>query len=239
MWIGAIICTAAGGYAINDWRDVATDSINKPWRPLPAKKMTTAKAKKIAILLFTLAFFCAVFLLQQLFLWLTCFSIVLLVAYAFRLKCMPLVGNLSVAGLSAAPFASFALLCNRVHVGWYELAVFSFLTHFLREQIKCLQDIQADRSTNCHTLPVIIGSVWAHRVAMLTMVVLLAACAIMVWIKPHEFMPAWLLLCVLMSIFAWRLQVAQTANDFALLARLLKWLMVAGMAVVWWSAAKQ
>ncbi len=237
-WVMAVVCTAAGGYVINDCADLTIDCINKPQRPLPAGKFSVHQAIVIAIALFISGLLFS--LMNQRLLWLTMGSALALIAYARKLKCTPVIGNLTVALLSAASFFSLRLLCNEVNNALYELMVFAGLTHFLREQVKCLEDAEGDRLANCRTLPVVLGVPAAKRVASATALLIIAACGAMAAMKEGGLiMFAWLFLSALFCIFAWQLQSAKAVNHFAALATRLKLLMIVGMAVVLWGAVYQ
>lgn len=232
FWIGAVVCTAAGGYAVNDWKDLAVDRINKPARPLPSGKIKSEVAKNVAVILFFAALTAAIAAGRPTFVLLILAAVVGLIAYAFVLKCTPLTGNILIAALSAASFASLMLFCDKVHAGLYELIVFGFLTHLLREQVKCLEDEPGDRTAGCRTLPVAIGMSGARRAAFITNLVLAAACAVTAFGKVAEIAPVWLLFSALMIIFARYLQTARTSQAFAALSRVLKWFMAAGIIAV-------
>jgi 4-hydroxybenzoate polyprenyltransferase len=236
-WVAAIVCTAAGGYVINDCADVAIDSINKSQRPIPAGNFSVKQATLIAICLFISGLFFS--LINKWLILLTIVSVLTLIAYARRLKCMPLIGNLTVAVLSAASFASLRLLCGEVDDTLYELTLFAGLTHFLREQVKCLEDVAGDSLMRCCTLPVIIGVPTAKKVALITVLLIIIACGGMAAAKEGIITFAWLFLSVLFCIFAWQLQLAKLAGDFAKLATSLKLLMIIGIAVVLLSAIYQ
>lgn len=236
-WIMAVVCTAAGGYIINDCADVTIDRINKPHRPLPTGELSVRLATLMYICLFISGLLFS--LINQWLLLLTVGSILALVAYAKKLKGTPLTGNLTVALLSAASFISLRLLCSKVDNALYELALFAGLTHFLREQVKCLEDVEGDRLMGCSTLPIMAGVPTAKRVALATVVLIVIACGGMAAVKEDTIILAWLFLSALFCIFAWQLQSAKLVNDFAVLATSLKLLMIIGIAVVLWGAVYQ
>lgn len=233
-WVMAVVCTAAGGYVINDCADLTIDRMNKPQRPLPAGKFSLRQAVAIAAALFISGLLFS--LMNPRLLWLTMGCTLVLIAYARKLKCTPVIGNLTVALLSAASFFSLRLLCSEADNALHELVFFAGLTHFLREQVKCLEDAEGDGLANCRTLPVVLGVPAAKRVASVTALLIIAACGAMAAMKEGLIMFAWLLLSALFCIFAWQLQSAKAVNHFAELATSLKLLMIVGMAVVLWGA---
>lgn len=226
-WLGAVVLTAAGGYVINDWADLAIDRINNPLRPLPAEKIRPKQAKIFAVALFLGGLACAL-ANWKLFI-LTSFATAVLVAYALRLKCTPLLGNLTVAALSAASFASLWLIGNEVNSALCELVLFAALTHFLREQVKCLEDTAGDRAAGCRTLPVVTGVRKARKIAFYTAIAVVSAC-LATSLKQQFFCDTigWWLFSVAFAAIIFGLQSADSPTQFRRLSLLIKVLMAAG-----------
>jgi geranylgeranylglycerol-phosphate geranylgeranyltransferase len=86
------------------------------------------------------------------------FNSVLLVAYAFKFKGLPLVGNVAVAYLAASMFL-FGGALN----GWQSLvhivpvAVITFFAMMTRELLKDAEDVKGDLAGGADTLPIRIG----------------------------------------------------------------------------------
>ena len=58
--LAASISMATGsGFLINDYFDVEKDFINKPYRPLPSRKIRRETVRRTSLVLFTLAVICA------------------------------------------------------------------------------------------------------------------------------------------------------------------------------------
>ncbi|WP_448519102.1 UbiA family prenyltransferase [Rhodoflexus sp.] len=235
-WLGAVVFAAAGGYVANDIADLAIDRINKPNRPLPAEKISPFQAQILSVTFFLLAIIAST--INFYLLLLTLASVGLLIFYALWLKCTPLLGNFVVAVLSATAFASLLLVCGHTNnkASLYELILFSGLTHFLREQVKCLEDIAGDDVAKCRTLPVVIGTSKAQIVAVGTALGLAVACLGVGVGKSGGVAIAWLLLSLLFCIFARRLHTSVTAVNFAYLSTVLKLYMIVGMIVVLWGS---
>ncbi|MCS6968470.1 MAG: geranylgeranylglycerol-phosphate geranylgeranyltransferase [Cytophagales bacterium] len=228
-WLASIVLTAAGGYVINDVQDITADRINRPNRPLPSGKIQPFRAIQLAYTLFSIALLCSLVHFQ--FTLLTIFCIFMLVIYAFYIKSLPIIGNMLVASLTALSFASLSLLCKVLPPLW-ELVLFAALTHFLREQIKCLQDEKGDRQAGYRTLPIVVGICTAKKIAIATSIAITLACLVMALLKNGWLQIAWLLLSGVFSIFAHRLWIVTTAKEFGQLSSALKILMAAGVVLV-------
>jgi geranylgeranylglycerol-phosphate geranylgeranyltransferase len=164
LFVIVTLITAAGN-AINDYFDAGIDAINRPERPIPAGTVTRTSARSYAATLFLAG------VLVSLFTPLLCTAIavmnsVLLVAYAARLKVLPLVGNGTVSYLSASIF-----LFGGALAGWDGLvrvvpvAVITFFAMLARELLKDAEDVEGDRAGGADTLPIRAGIVLTARSA--------------------------------------------------------------------------
>lgn len=158
----------AGGNALNDITDRATDAVNHPDRPLPAGRLSVRQAGVFAAAAFALA--AALGALVNVW----CLAIVLanaLLMYAYEsgLKARGFPGNLAIAYLVGslflfAGFASYAGDATRLsRVG--VLAALAFLTTVGREVAKDIEDMAGD--VDRRTLPQRIGARPAGVVAAL------------------------------------------------------------------------
>lgn len=149
----------AGGNALNDITDRATDAVNHPDRPLPAGRLSVRQAGVFAAAAFALA--AALGALVNVW----CLAIVLanaLLMYAYEsgLKARGFPGNLAIAYLVGslflfAGFASYAGDATRLsRVG--VLAALAFLTTVGREVAKDIEDMAGD--VDRRTLPQRIGA---------------------------------------------------------------------------------
>lgn len=147
----------AGGNVINDVYDVEIDRINRPDRPIPAGEISLAGARW-----YTAALFAGGIALAALTTTL-CFVIAvansaILIAYAVRLKGIPVLGNLAVAYLAASVFlfgGAFAGVGGLVQN--LSLAAITFLATIAREVLKDAEDVDGDAAGGARTLPMIIG----------------------------------------------------------------------------------
>ncbi|MGQ0797164.1 MAG: UbiA family prenyltransferase [Methanobacteriota archaeon] len=161
----------AGGNALNDIADRATDAVNHPDRPLPSGRLTVRQARAFA----GASFGVAAVLGALVNVW--CLAIVLanaLLMYAYEsgLKAGGFPGNVAIAYLVGslflfAGFASYAGDAERLsRVG--VLAALAFLATVGREVAKDIEDLAGD--VDRRTLPKRIGARRAGAVAALAFV---------------------------------------------------------------------
>jgi len=169
------VLTAAAGYVINDLMDVKTDSINKPEKMLVGNVFSIAATWAIWCGLFFACTLIAVYLeyihkldIVQIFITTT----LLLTAYSFWLKKMPLIGNIIIAGFSAVIPVLVIFFTWDSHFKRYETmtdipgngttliycyALLAFYSSLIRELVKDMEDIKGDKATRAYTVPVLMG----------------------------------------------------------------------------------
>ena len=169
----ATVFITASGYIINDIYDVATDKINKNEKRIIGKKIKSRNAifwyiffNSIGLLLgcyiayivekpaFGLIFFYCIFSLWT---------------YSKHMKVSFLLGNLQVSFLTALSIfnvALFDMIPNGINKTNGELMIFkiilcytafAFITTFIREMIKDLEDMEGDKNINAETLAITYG----------------------------------------------------------------------------------
>ncbi|NNE71880.1 MAG: UbiA family prenyltransferase [Rhodothermales bacterium] len=159
---------AAAGYVANDLVDQKIDEINRPGRVHVGRLISADGANRLAMFLFVASALALIPLL-----WTTGFewweavfplSGAGLLAYAYGLKCKPVIGNLVVSVLSALiPLLVFYAERPGLHVDSlrpvtilvWGYAAFAFATSLFREVIKDLEDVKGDEIFGCSTLAVI------------------------------------------------------------------------------------
>jgi len=180
------VLLAASGNVINDYFDLRTDRINRPENVIVGKKVK----RRVALLLHVLFSFAGVFIglylayitRKENYVFLFVFIPAILWAYSTTLKKQFLIGNLTIALLTAiVPYLvvslEFAAL-ERVHgreivnttacsLAWFwttGFAFFAFITNLTREIIKDIQDINGDKAVGCKTLPIEMGIPYSKAV---------------------------------------------------------------------------
>ncbi len=200
-----------GANVINDFFDIAIDRINRPERILPAGRLRPAAAKNYAIILFACGNFFSIFINAIAVLIAVSTSFLLLV-YSWKLKRLPLSGNLAVSLATALAFIYAALAAEsgltlmqieRSGVtkiwmqGWRAgifPAVFAFLMHLGREIIKDLEDQDGDRAVQARTLPLAYGLTAAQIAATMALMLLVIATLIPAGLRLYNLNYFWIIL---------------------------------------------
>jgi geranylgeranylglycerol-phosphate geranylgeranyltransferase len=166
----AAIGAVAFGNIINDIKDLASDRISHPGRPLPRNELSPAAAGWYAAYCAFLSITGAAFM-SPAHTAATVVPLVLLAVYTLFLKATPLAGNIVVSLLVAYPLC-YGGLSAPAFSHLVIPAFLAFLLNLVREIIKDLQDEQGDRSAGVITtasLPssIVKGIVYALIVAYL------------------------------------------------------------------------
>ena len=147
--------TAGEGNVINDVVDLEPDKINHPERPLPSEKITSSEAVIEYTLLTTVALLLSAFI-NIIALVIVSVTWILLFLYSYRLKRIPLTGNLTVAFLTGLAFIYGGVAVNNVRSAIIP-ALFAFMINLIRELIKDMQDVEGDSQIGIKTLPQTLG----------------------------------------------------------------------------------
>ena len=186
FFIVALI-TAAGN-VINDFFDAEIDAINRPDRPIPSGAVSRGAARGFAVMLF-LAGILVSFFTNPLCIGIAIFNVLLLIAYAAKLKSTPLIGNIVVAYISASIFL-FGGALNGLDglVRIIPIAAITFFAILSRELLKDAEDVEGDRAGGADTVPIRIGIKKTSEFALITTVLAVAASFI-----PYFWWGAWYL----------------------------------------------
>jgi 4-hydroxybenzoate polyprenyltransferase len=212
LLMAGTVLIAAGGYVINDYFDIKIDRINRPERLIVSAAVTKTQAMWCFRILtglgivsgLVLAWYvrsttlALVFVLVPGLLWF----------YSASYKRQFLVGNLIVslaAGMTPLIVAianvavlqlrfpdlmQYTSLVHDLYMWLGGFALFAFLTTFVREIIKDLQDVPGDRELECHSMPVVIGTLGTKIVVTVMTAVIVA---LVLWLNfavvpfPHGF----------------------------------------------------
>ena len=172
----AAFLAAGAANALNDRLDVATDSINRPGRPIPSGRLTTRAAGWAAFVCGLAALALAVAVAPRavalVFVWL-----VLMALYSSALKGVPLAGNVVVSLVASTPF-----LMGGFTQGSYRLSLvpcaLAFLVHLAREIVKDVEDAAGDEAAGVRTLAVRRGAAMSFAVARGVVVILMGLAAL-------------------------------------------------------------
>ncbi len=197
------MCTAAAGYAINDYFDVKTDHINRPDKVIVGKSISRRKTMMIHII------FCISGILLggyvtwsagvPLMVLLYIFVAGMLWLYSSIYKRQLLIGNVIVALFTALVPMMVLLdipLLNSVYR--HELletgrnfnpamfrilgfAAFAFLTTLSREIIKDTEDFEGDVAYGCRSIPIVLGTTCTKQLIIAINAVIVIAIGFVFW----------------------------------------------------------
>lgn len=172
----------AAGNAFNDVRDLDTDRINAPERPLPAGDVTPRAATVFAALLALGGCSLAV-VLGPVGVTVALSAVALLICYDMFLKRVPFAGNLTVSLLGGLAVVYGGIAGHAVARALIP-AVFAVLLHLARELVKDAVDEPGDRSAGISTVATTFG---IHRAARIAKVVLVLLCHVIYipWAKGY------------------------------------------------------
>lgn len=149
------LLVAASGNVINDYFDIEIDKIAHPERPLAKNYLKSSSALIYYSILLLIALTISFFLNTELFV-ITILASTILFLYSFYLKKIPLVGNITVALLTALAFLFGGLAVNNFQAAVIP-ALFAFLINLIRELVKDAEDIEGDELNNVITFPIKFG----------------------------------------------------------------------------------
>ena len=169
----ATIFITASGYIINDIYDVKTDKINKEDSRIIGKSITSRNAITCYIIFNLLGLALGVYIAyvvnQPYYTLIFIFCIFSLWTYSRHMKTSFLFGNLQVSLLTALSIfnvALFDIISNGINKNNGEMmilkiilfyAAFAFITTFIREMIKDLEDMEGDKKIQAKTLAITYG----------------------------------------------------------------------------------
>ena len=230
------VCIAAAGYIINDYYDVKIDAINKPERLLVGRVIRRRRAMFAHLILSFVGVAIGMALMIPVGL-INLGAVLLLWGYSDRLKRMLLIGNVTIALLSASMLLVVAVyndMLNKTTLGY---ALFAFLISLIREIIKDIEDMKGDATFDCRTLPIVAGM----RGAKLVLYPLIAVFqAVLVAAILHPSTPLlfdihlFLLVLVPSVWMVIKLVRADRKSDFSYLSNLNKLIMLMGILSMLW-----
>lgn len=255
LLITSTLLISIGGYIINDVFDINPDSINKPDKNLVGSFISTEAANNLywittisGVLLGTLVSY----LINQInFGLIFLFSAGLLWFYSQKYSCQPLLGNIVISVLSAvtlglvwlfefyalsgSPYIFAEVQANFPVVSRFVFIYmgFAFIITLIREIVKDIEDYIGDDRFGCRTLPVRFGISVAKSVAITVSFI----CLVMLLLLQIFFSRAnydlhfyWFaLIDVFMLLIIFKLQKSSAKEDYSLVSKLLKYLMLAGI----------
>ncbi|MFA4982865.1 MAG: UbiA family prenyltransferase [Candidatus Micrarchaeia archaeon] len=148
-----------GSFALNDYFDVETDKANKRKdRPIASGEITKETALALSGAAYVLGIACAVPLPTSA-LYITLLFAALSLFYNWKLKLLPLVGNLYIAASMAIPFLFGNLVVSSsISPQLWAISLVAFVAGLGREIVKSAEDVEGDvKHRNARTLPALVG----------------------------------------------------------------------------------
>ena len=254
LLVFSTVCIAAGGYIINDIYDVDIDTFNRPNRVIVGQKISETTAYnfyKIICLISVISTLILAYLTKEYRL--STFPIIIMVVlffYASMFKKQLILGNLTVAFCSAFTILLISLFesggnylmgpnetayRSSIFIGALVYSLFAFLTTFIREIVKDIEDKAGDEQYDCKTIPIQFGDLTAKIVCtvfaffIITMLLTFVLFFIKMDIEKVPLFIVLLLILPLILIISY-LFYAKTVKHFHIVSNLIKIYMVLGIA---------
>ena len=182
----ATMCTAAAGYAINDYFDVKADNINRPGRVIVGNSISRRKAMKIHSIFCVLGVLLGGYVTWEAGVPLLVLLFILVAGmlwlYSFTYKRQFLIGNLIVSLFTALVPMLVLLDIPPLHNEYRNellamgrdfypamflimgFAAFAFLTTLSREIIKDTEDFEGDAAYGCRSVPITLEITYTKQI---------------------------------------------------------------------------
>lgn len=240
------ILIATAGYIINDYFDIGIDAINKP------EKVTIEKIFKrrsiiiwhivLNIVAILIVAYLTFYYIKLRFVALQLFSILLLLIYSTTFKRKLIIGNVSIAILTAMTLITTAIYepnfemlnPNQEHAKLFWIYIlFAFLITLIREIVKDIEDIKGDVAQQCKTIPLVWGITTAKKIIyglLLTLFIFLFTVGFY-FFKSNPILVSYFFIVVFipMCIVAKKMMEAQTSIDFHRISSYVKWITLLGI----------
>jgi len=173
LYLFSLLLIVSAGYIINDIYDLTADKINKPKKIIVEEKIKKRTLYNIYIsfniIALTLILYVGFTIKKPLFSLIYLYMIISLWRYSKRNKYKFLIGNIQVALLTSLSIVNL-IIFDLIPVGIIKdngslmiskiiiiYALFAFITTFIREIIKDIEDIRGDIEMNSNTIPIKLG----------------------------------------------------------------------------------
>jgi len=237
------ILLGAGGYVINDYYDTHIDRINKPAKWIAGNLWPLRTVRTIYFSIVLLGFILSVWLAVRLglvmYLFIYPVAISGLWLYSYSLKCRPFIGNIWVSLFCAGVIGIVALpdilSDNKDHIReelWLYMT-FAFISTWLREVVKDIEDVEGDAKTNCTTAVVRFGLKPAKIMVIIIGLMLIGA--LLLWENRQENHWVGLILTILQGFTAGALAFviwAKNKSYYHYASTIIKFVMVGGTLIL-------
>ena len=255
----AIVFIQAGGYVINDYFDVKIDNINRPDKLIVTRSVSKPTAMLLHQVLTALGVVSGLIVALVLRSWSLAIIYIfvpgLMWFYSSSYKRQFITGNLIVSVCAALVpltvaianvaqlrlnFAQILPYTNLTHdmYAWIGgFSIFAFLTTWIREVEKDLQDQTGDREMECHTMPIKIGDTWT-KVFVTLLILTTCGIALLLDLRVLPFGHGWSSISSRYILFAviipfacdiWLLWRSRITSDYRHAQLLTKFIMLTGV----------
>ncbi|WP_425638077.1 geranylgeranylglycerol-phosphate geranylgeranyltransferase [Algoriphagus yeomjeoni] len=226
--ITSTLLITAAGYMINDYYDVKIDYVNRPGNVVVGKGIK----RRVVIMLHTILNFSAIglgYLVSPKIALINFIAAFLLWFYSNQLKREPLIGNVSVAFLTALSIYILAIHYQKAELLVLTFAIFAFFLNLIREIIKDIEDRPGDRKHGCRTLPIVLGFRKTKAIIFLIAAIFICAILIVMFKLDRQIIFAYFGgLGFFFMYFMYRIYVADRKDHFTQLSTMAKILMLIG-----------
>jgi geranylgeranylglycerol-phosphate geranylgeranyltransferase len=143
--------TMSAGNIINDIYDLNGDKINHPERPLPSGVVSIKAALVYYSILLAVSLFLSLYISSLNFA-VNLLAALLLYLYSYKLKRIPLGGNLIVSLLTGLTFIYGGIAVDNISNSFIP-ALFAFLINLIREIVKDMEDAEGDMREGIISFP--------------------------------------------------------------------------------------
>lgn len=209
----SLVALFSGSVAINDYFDIAEDRINAPDRPLVTEILPLRLGLSIGLILLAIGISAAALLSVNLAL-MALLVCLLSLAYSYRLKDVPFLGNLVVALVSAYSFACWAFYLPVPEVFWW-VAIALTLVRLGGELLKTAHDEPGDAAVGRTTLATALSSQSTARLGLVALIAGLAVVLAVAAVTPTT--PLYLAVqCFCLALVGWAFVLLRQQNRHAL-----------------------
>ncbi len=250
LFITSTLLITAAGNIINDYFDIKADQVNKPNRLIVSKKIKRRWAIVLHLSFNGLAFIISVYLSIKYkslsLLIIPTIAINILWIYSWYLKRKLIIGNISIAFLTAlVPLIATIYLNQIIPFNKYELvfiyfiSISAFIQNLVREIIKDAEDVKGDKLINVNSIPIYFG----HKVTKFVCICLLLLFPLFIYIgliemefiplsKEHLFILLPIFISAILNLTLITFIVAQDFNHLRLYNRIIKLTLLLGLSLM-------
>jgi geranylgeranylglycerol-phosphate geranylgeranyltransferase len=168
------------GFVINDYRDASSDLQNHPNRPIPSNRISK-RTSLIQVWLLAFIIFVIALTLKPFMLAITLLNMTLTTLYSYFLKSTVLLGNLTIAFLSASMMVFGCLAISIPTPAVWILSLLTFLYILAQEILLTMRDREGDAQFGICTLATRFGTIISlHFFCLITFIFILTS--LLVWV---------------------------------------------------------